>query len=267
MNIGKLTRLNRIFAHPSGRLCSIAVDHFIGYGHGLPSGLRQIQATLAEIADAQPDAVTMMKGIAMTAWKPYAGKIPLILQSIIGRPDDTAFEKLLTAEEVVRLGADAMAVAAFVHGKTEATYLKVVSDAVREAAFFDLPVICHIYPRSKASDFAKISYEPEDIAWAVHCAMELGVDVIKTPYCGEKTAYAQIVTDSPVPVVAAGGPQQDTFEAALAMMAEVVASGACGATIGRNVWGFGKTTAAVKAFKAVIHERNTPKEAVALAGY
>jgi len=38
MNIGKLIRMNRLFAHPSGNLCSVAVDHFIGYGHGLPAG-------------------------------------------------------------------------------------------------------------------------------------------------------------------------------------------------------------------------------------
>ncbi len=266
MNIGKLIRLNRIFAHPSGRLCSIAVDHFIGYGHGLPPGLRHIQATLADIVAAQPDAVTMMKGIAMSAWKPYAGKIPLILQSIIGRPDDTAFENLLTAEEALRLGADAIAVACFVHGKTEAANLKVVSNVVREAVPFDLPVICHIYPRSQASGYTQVSFAPEDIAWAVHCALELGVDVIKTPYCGDVDSYAQIVSDTPVPVLAAGGPQQDTFEAALAMMADVIASGARGATIGRNAWGFGKTTAAVKAFKTVIHDGSTPKEAMASAG-
>jgi fructose-bisphosphate aldolase, class I len=266
MNIGKLIRLNRLFAHPSGRLCSIAVDHFIGYGHGLPAGLQHIQSTLADIVSAQPDAVTMMKGIAMSAWKPYAGKIPMILQCIIARPDDTAFENLLTVEEAIRLGADAIAVACFVHGKTEAGNLKIVSNVVREAAPFDIPVICHIYPRSEASGYTQVSFTPEDIAWAVHCAMELGVDVIKTPYCGDIASYSQVVVDSPVPVVAAGGPQQETFEAALAMMGEVVASGARGATIGRNVWGFGKTTAAVKAFKAVIHDGRTPQEAIAAAG-
>jgi class I fructose-bisphosphate aldolase len=267
MNIGKLIRLNRIFSHPSGRLCSIAVDHFIGYGHGLPAGLQHIQTTLGEIVAAQPDAVTMMKGIALSAWKPYAGKIPLILQSTICRPDDSAFEKLLTAEEALRLGADALAVAAFVHGKTESTYLKVVSDTVSEAAPYDLPVICHIYPRSKESGYSDITYLPEDIAWAVHCAMELGVDVIKTPYCGDRQAYAQIIADSPVPVVAAGGPQQETFQAALGMMAEVIASGARGATIGRNVWGFGRTTAAVQAFKSIIHDCATPEAALELAGF
>jgi DhnA family fructose-bisphosphate aldolase class Ia len=130
MNIGKLVRLNRIFSHPSGRLCSIAVDHFIGYAAGLPNGLRQIQATLAAIVAAEPDAITMHKGIVTSAWAPFAGKVPLIVQSIIGRPDETAYEQLVTPEEAVRLGADAIAVAAYVRGKTEARYLRVVSDCV-----------------------------------------------------------------------------------------------------------------------------------------
>ena len=47
MNTGKLVRMNRLFSHSSGRLCSVAVDHFIGYGQGLPDGLRHIGATLA----------------------------------------------------------------------------------------------------------------------------------------------------------------------------------------------------------------------------
>ena len=29
--LGKQIRLNRLFSHPCGRLCSIAVDHFAGY--------------------------------------------------------------------------------------------------------------------------------------------------------------------------------------------------------------------------------------------
>ena len=72
MNTGKLVRLNRIFSHPSGRLCSVAVDHFIGYGQGLPDGLRHIKTTLAAIVAGQPDAVTMHKGIAASAWGPLA---------------------------------------------------------------------------------------------------------------------------------------------------------------------------------------------------
>jgi class I fructose-bisphosphate aldolase len=264
-SIGKRVRLNRIFGHPSGRLCSIAVDHFIGYAAGLPPGLRQIRPTLAAIVAARPDAITMHKGMVSATWEPHAGAVPLIVQSIIGRPDDSAYQQLATPEEAIRLGADAIAVAAYVRGDTEAAYLRVVADCVREAGRFELPVICHIYPRD-LSGVPKVSFAPEDVAWAVRCAVEVGVDVVKVPYCGDVPAYAQIVEDCPTPLVAAGGPRAESLEAALAMMAEVVESGARGATIGRNAWGFGQVTAAIEAFKAVIHDGKAPREAMRAAG-
>lgn len=263
MDLGKLVRLNRIFSHPSGRLCSVAVDHFIGYQQGLPDGLRPIQSTLAAIAAGQPDAVTLHKGIAASAWGPYAGRIAMILQSTIARPDDTACEQIATPEEAVRLGADALAVAAFVRGPTEAAHLRTVADCVRRAARFHLPVVCHIYPRTRDGE---ISLAAEDIGWAVRCALEVGADVIKTPYCGNRNAQAQIVADCPVPIVAAGGPRAETLPAALAMIAEAVQSGMRGATIGRNIWGFSAVASAVRAFKAVIHDGTAPEEAARLAG-
>ena len=188
----------------------------------------------------------------------------MIVQSTIMRPDDPAREQIATPEDAIRLGADAFAIAAFVRGSNELLNLRAVADCVREAALYELPVICHIYPLDPKKNV--IVFHPEDIAWAVHCAVETGVDVVKTPYCGDVQAYAAIVADSPVPVVAAGGPQSSSLLSALRMMAEVVRSGARGATIGRNVWGFGQTTAATLAFKAVIHEEKTPEEALRLAG-
>jgi len=263
MNTGKLVRINRIFSHGSGRLCSVAVDHFMGYNVGLPAGLRHIGSTLAAVVAARPDAVTMHKGIAASAWMPYAGRLPMILQSTAARPDDSAREQLADPLDAVRLGADAIAVAAFVRGATEGAALRVVADCVRQAAAFEMPVICHIYPRDKNNG---ISFLPEDIAWAVRCAVEAGVDVVKTPYCGDVAAYAQIVADCPVPLVAAGGPKADTLRSALEMVAQVVQSGARGATIGRNIWGFEQIGAAVHAFKAVIHDGKSPDEALKQAG-
>ena len=264
MNLGKQVRLNRIFAHPSGNLCSVAVDHYIGYGAGLPDGLRRIVPTLAAVAAAGPDAVTMHKGIAASAWGPYAGRIPWIVQSTLARPDDTAREQVATPEDAVRLGADAIAIAAFVRGSTEGIYYRAVADCVRDAVRFDLPVILHIYPRDVKTN--QISYTPEDIAWAVRGAVEMGVDVVKTPYCGDVASYAQIIGDCPVPLVAAGGPKTDTFRAALEMMSHVMQAGARGATIGRNIWGFPQIGAAVEAFKAVIHDGATADEALQRAG-
>ena len=92
------------------------------------------------------------------------------------------------------------------------------------------------------------------------------MDVIKVPYCGDVAAYAQIVSESPVRVVAAGGPKAEDLRSALAMVADVVKSGAYGAVIGRNVWGFENVTASVKAFKAVVHDGASPEDALRKAG-
>ncbi len=263
MNLGKRIRLKRLFAHPSQRLCSVAIDHFIGYGPGFPAGLRQIQATLDAVMQAQPDAVTMHKGMATSLWRLYAGTVPLIIQSSLVRPDDAAQEQVATVEEVVRLGADAIAVVAYVRGRTEAAYLRSVADCVREAARFEMPVICHIYPRDPES--GKIVFDPENIAWAARGAVEVGADVVKTPYCGDVQSYAQIVAECPVPLVAAGGPQADSLRSALVMMADVVRA-AREHTIGRNIWGVPQITESLRAFQAVVHQQASADEALRLAG-
>jgi len=257
MGVGKRTRLNRIFSHPSGKFFSVAVDHFIGYTDrwdGLPTGLRRISETLKAIVAGKPDAVTMHNGIAASAWEPYAGSIPLILQSTIARPDDTACEQIATPEDAIRLGADAIAVASFICGPYEAARLRVLSEYVEQSIRFDLPVIVHIYPREFSGEVPQVSHKPELVAWAVRCGLECGADVIKTPYCGDVEAFRQIVSECPLPVIAAGGPKSETIEAALQMAHDVVQSGAKGMTVGRNVWGFTDITKAVNLFSYVIHD-------------
>jgi len=144
MNLAKRIRLNRIFAHPSGRLCSIAVDHFIGYQTGLPEGLVNLPEALKKVIEGGPDAITMHKGLAKTAWEPYAGRVPLIIQSVCFTPDDAVIQSLTTPDEVLRLGADAIAVAIGVRGPNEGRFLKLLADMVAEADRISLPVIAHI---------------------------------------------------------------------------------------------------------------------------
>ena len=49
MGLGKEVRLNRLFHHASGRMCAVAVDHFIGYQKGLPPGLTNLSETLSRL--------------------------------------------------------------------------------------------------------------------------------------------------------------------------------------------------------------------------
>jgi len=264
MHLAKRIRLNRIFAHPSKRLCSVAIDHFVGYQRGLPHGLVNLPQTIQKIVEGKPDAITMFKGVAKGVWEAYAGSIPLIIQSVCFTADDAIIECLTTPEEVLRLGADAIAVSLGVRGPNEGKFLKILADMVSEADKIGLPVIAHIYPR----DFSKaptIVYDHDNIMWAVRCGIECGADVIKVPFTGSVESYREIIATSPIPVVAAGGPKCETLESALEMMTKVIASGARGGTIGRNLWGTDNPTQAVRAFRAVIHDGQTARAATGKA--
>jgi len=263
MPVGKKIRLRRLFSHPSGNLCSVAVDHFMGYQVGMPEGLRDLPAILKTLVAETPDAVTMQIGPARTCWEPYAGQIPLIVQTSAIRSDDSADEYIATPEDALRLGADAFAVAIFVYGKSEAAHVRQVAEFVRQAERWDLPVILHIYPRKFSSDGkVEISFAPEHIAWAVRCGIETGVDVIKVPFTGDVASYAQIVRACPVPVVAAGGPKTEKLLGGLEVAAGAIAAGAKGLTIGRNIWGTLEPAKALRAFKLVIHDGASAADAL-----
>ena len=139
-----------------------------------------------------------------------------------------------------------------------------VGDVVRDAARFELPVICHVYPW-RFEGGPHVSYTPEDIAWAVHCVTEVGVDVVKAPYCGDAAVHAEIVANCPTPIVAAGGPKTNTLAEALNMVAEVVQSGVR-ARPSAGMSGASSLTANVQAFCNVIHDGVTPQQAMASAG-
>jgi class I fructose-bisphosphate aldolase len=267
MNIGKQIRMNRLFSHPSGRLCSVAVDHFVGYGRLQPAGgLSNLPEALVRIAAGLPGAVTMTKGTAMNCWAPYAGRIPLIVQSGCFTADDRIIETTTDAEECVRLGADAMAIAIGIFGPNEGRFIKMLMEKVTEAAQFDLPVIAHIYPRDFSGTKPRIVFDPEGILWAARVGIEAGVDVIKVGYTGDVVSFRQVVESSPVPVVAAGGPKAANLREALTAMAGVVQAGGRGATIGRNVWGVAQTTEALRAFKAVLLEGKDVEAALRAEG-
>ncbi len=187
----------------------------------------------------------------------------LILQSITGRPDIPHLQQLIHPEEAVKLGADAIAVSMFLKGPNETDALRILADTVFAASRYDLPVITHVYPRLfDAQGNPYISNEPDDIAYVVRCGIEAGADVVKVPYCGDIASYRQIVSDSTVPIVAAGGPKTTTMLEALQMMEDVIKAGARGATVGRNIWGSSQVVENALAYKAVIHDLISPAEAV-----
>ena len=260
-DLGRQVRLNRILAHPSGRLFSLAVDHFVGYHRTLEDGLTDLRTTIGAVMPARPDAVTMFAGSARACWAPYAGRVSLIVQAGCFTPDDRVSELLATPEEAVRLGADAIAVAIGVRGPSEGRYLRMLADTVRASETLALPVFAHIYPRDFSAE-PRIVTDPENIAWAARCGVECGADVVKVAYTGDEASFAEIVSQTPVPVVAAGGPRAPKLLDALRSAQSAITAGALGVTVGRNIWSDAKPLEAALAFAAVVHDNEEPDNVV-----
>jgi class I fructose-bisphosphate aldolase len=254
MALGKEVRLARIFGNPQRRVLTVAIDHVINYPVGLPEGLRNMPATLAGIVEGGADAVTMNKGIAMRYMAPHAGRIPLIVQSMALRPDEPDYADHATVEEALQLGAEAIAVSFFVHCRQEIGYLRHLSAVVRTAEAFGLPVIPHIYPLSSGDEGSAVVHDPEHVYYAARMGVEMGADVVKVPFTGDADSFGEIVRQMAVPVVAAGGPKSESVEQAAAMLREVARSGAAGATVGRNVWGFPPVAETVRYLRKVFVE-------------
>lgn len=266
MGLGTKIRLARVFSHPSARLFGLAVDHFASYGNFPPgTGLSDLRGTLGQLMAVGPDSVTINSGAAKNYWEPYATKAALIVETGMFTPDDRIQEIWAEPEDAIRLGADAIAVAIAVRGPSEGQHIRQLAETVRKAEKLELPVFAHIYPRNYEGDVPRIEFIPEQIAWAARVGIETGADVIKVGYPGDQKAFAEIVSWSTAPVVAAGGPRTDSLEAALQQVRESIDAGAVGAVVGRNIWGVADSTLAARAYKAVIHDGLDAKQALAVA--
>ena len=113
MSLGKQVRKNRLYNKKSGRILVIALDHAIGWG--VIPGIDDIYKTMEKMIEAQPDAITMLKGTAERVFGPYAGSIPFIMKATTFSPYQPAYDTAVGAvDEAVRLGADAIAAGATV---------------------------------------------------------------------------------------------------------------------------------------------------------
>ena len=264
MSLGSAVRLSRLFSHPSGRLFGAAVDHFVGYGNVRQGGLANLPMALERVVSAAPDSVTVQPGSARHLWAPYAGRAALIIQGGCFTPDDRIRQLIATPEDAVRMGADALAVAIPLGGEHEGNYIRWLTDSVRDAERFGMPVVAHIYPRD-FSDEPKIVFTPDLIAYAVRIGIETGVDVIKVGYPGDPEAFRATIDACPVPLVMAGGPKTETLKEALVHTAEAIGAGARGAVVGRNLWGHGDPGVAGAAFRGVIHDGLDAESALSAA--
>ncbi|MHB1252829.1 MAG: class I fructose-bisphosphate aldolase [Candidatus Humimicrobiaceae bacterium] len=255
---GKEVRMRRLFNEKSGKILVIALDHAIGWG--VIEGIDKINETMEKIIMAEPDAITMQKGIIEKCYSNFSSKIPFIMKATSFAPFHPTYDtQIADVEEAVRMGADAIAVGCTVCGTEQAELLKQLGKITKIAESYGMPTVSHIYPKGNLIE-EKDMYSEKYVSYAARAAAELGVDIVKTFYTGDPESYRKVIESCPAKVVVSGGPKMPNLKDVLVMTKDAMNMGAYGVTYGRNVWQSEDPVKVVKGLKMIIHENKSVED-------
>ena len=259
---GKQRRLARLFRHSDGRAVILPVDD--GLIAGPRGSLADLPALFSAIRPHQPDGILLFPGVLARHW-PALATVAAIVNVTASTTGVTHTRKVLCAdvETAVAAGADLVAVHVNVTSRHEGLMLTTLSTVVRQAEALGVPVFAIMYPRREGDqdddNYQDLKNTAPDrysqlVAHAARIGMELGADVVKTPYTGSPETFATVVSATrPVPVVIAGGPfGSESY--ALSAARGAVAAGARGASFGRNVFNRDDPARMLRLLHSAVHE-------------
>jgi class I fructose-bisphosphate aldolase len=204
----------------------------------------------------------LQKGIAEHYHENYNKKIPLIVK-LNGKTNITKIEpiaeQICSVKKAVDLGADAVGYTIYVGSENEIEIFKEFGKIQEQAHDYGLPVIAWMYPRGKA---IQNDLNTDLLAYAARVGLELGADILKMKYNGDKEGFKWIVKCAgKAKVSIAGGSKTDNKEF-LTNLKDALDAGAAGMAVGRNIWQSNKPLGITKAIKKIIFENKKVEEAL-----
>lgn len=234
--IGENTRLSRIIKN--GKIMLLAMDQGIEHGP-IDFNDKNIDPDYVfKIAEKGGfTGFAIQKGIAYKYMENYSGKVPLILKlngrTSINPKDDIYSSPIASVKEAVKLGADAIGYTIYVGSPMEAAMFEDFGQIQAEAKEYGMPTIVWAYPRGQ---YVKNEKDPQTIAYAARCALELGADIVKVNYTGTSSSFKQVVNAAQKCHVISSGGSKQTDKEFLKKAKDVMDAGAKGFAVGRNVW-------------------------------
>ncbi len=242
-------RIRRLFGE-DGRTVIVAFDH-AGY-MGPMRGLEKPGALLSAIRGAGVDAVLTTLGIART-FSDQFGQLGLMLRtdggSSMRNPQMGAIHRIVSVEDAVRLGADAVVCMGMIGFPEETSSLLNLAELTSQAAVWNMPVMAEMLVKPAEGK----EPTPEDVGFAMRVGVELGADMIKAPFAKPAEQYRVQLGSCYRPVVVLGGAKVDDEAGLLESVAEALAAGACGVAIGRNIWQHANPAGMCRALTALVH--------------
>ncbi len=266
---GKRIRLNRLIQKETNTCLIFAIDH----GLTSPTLLRGIVNTRERVRQAirgGANVLMMSRGFAKQVVDEYKRDTSLALMlsaSAAGCPktsNGSIITPIGSVEEALRIGADAVVVFVALEGENEPEMISYVSKVGETCELLGMPFIAEAeYPTTYAakdtSSFQK--YGVEYLKRNVRLCAELGADIIKTNWSGDKQSFAEIVAAANLPVVVAGGPMTSDEEL-LARMKQARQAGAIGCSVGRNIFEHQNPEAITRAITQIFKGEKTAQEAL-----
>lgn len=233
VSLGKITK--------NGRAMFLAYDQGMEHGPEMDFNDESVDpAKIIKIAESGYfTGIILQKGVAEKYYKLKVNKIPLILKlngktKLRAEFDEPYAPQLCSVEEAVELGAVAIGYTIYVGSQYEGKMMQEFSAIEQEAEKYKLPVIAWTYPRGKA--VAGKENSREVLSYASRIGLEIGADIIKIPYNGNKKDFEWIVKSAgKTKVVMSGGPKRDK-KGFFQDVKDILEVGAIGIAVGRNIW-------------------------------
>ena len=183
------------------------------------------------------NGVVFQKGIALKYKKEIQkSKVALIIK-LNGKTNlfkgEPISKQVCSVREAIKLGASAVGYTIYIGSEYENEMFSEFGKIEEEAHKAGLPIIAWIYPRGKS---IKGKSKKDLMAYATRTGLELGADIIKIKFEGDKNDLKWAVKAAgKAKVVIAGGTKKEEKEF-LGQIKGIIGAGAIGLAVGRNVW-------------------------------
>lgn len=208
------------------------------------------------------NAIAVQAGIAEKYYGLHYKDVPLLLKlnAKANLPEKDPWSRQHTSVDyAVKLGASAVGYTLYHGSKHENEQFIELGRIVEQAHNYGLPVVVWNYPRGS---FVHDELGTEEIAYGARIAMELGADMIKLKYNGDKEGFKWVLKCAGrSKVVISGGAREKEHEF-LHKTKEAVDLGAAGIAVGRNVWQYEKPYAMSRAIHDVVINDKSVSEAM-----
>lgn len=256
------SRVNKIYNGKNDKTVIIPIDH--GFYLGNIKGLEDPYRVMEKLIEENVDATLMSLGVAkitqelfniknapakiLTIDYPMHGNVPGEFYGHIEH------EIAFTVEQALKWGFCAVKVM-LPWGLKPDLQMKVIKNILNlqhECDRNDIPLMIEPLVLGECIPEEKRNC-PEMIAHAVRLALELGADILKIPYTGDKHTFKEIVDRAHIPVIILGGPKMNTVSDIFKIAKESVEAGGKGVVFGRNIWQNDRMTDLIKGLKDAVY--------------